>query len=557
MENNRWELPYYYDNKIWKGVAGGQLDAYLIGLEAWKRGLTVNWYDFPTADFTNLIIKHKNYAGRLISISSEEKTHCFFGSRGDQNTFEAYQNTQNKVIAKEQLKKAGIPVPEGGAFAENAPDHAIIEYGESIGFPLVLKPTNQGMGRGVFTNISDRNSLEKILAHVREKLRYRAVIVEKFYEGNDYRLYVVNDQVVGAINRIPANVTGDGSNTIEYLIDQKNQMRKENPFLSPKPIVIDEELMRFIERAGYKLQSVLPEGEFIYLRGKSNASAGGDSIDATDTLPREVKQLAVEAIKASGLAHGGVDFIIEEDNDEIKNMVILELGSAAELGLHVFPLLGKARDIPAAVLDLYFPETKGHKTADAGLYFDLYDIIAPLKKRIATEVRLKSPPLSQIYKRKFIVTGHVQGVGYLNWIRKKALEFDLNGYAKNLIDGSVEIIAGGESEEQLNHFREACKTGPEGASVAEVRENEWDGLVCYGFEQIYNKERKLKVALKKKEKELTKKERRIAALKSTIAGQRKEIKRIKRKFNNIKQSRIWRYTQPLRKLLKALKKISP
>lgn len=42
------------------------------------------------------------------------------------------------------------------------------------------------------------------------------------------------------------------------------------------------------------------------------------------------------------------------------------------------------------------------------------------------------------------VHGNVQGVGFRWWTRSRALELGLAGYAKNLADGRVEVVAEGE-----------------------------------------------------------------------------------------------------------------
>jgi acylphosphatase len=44
-----------------------------------------------------------------------------------------------------------------------------------------------------------------------------------------------------------------------------------------------------------------------------------------------------------------------------------------------------------------------------------------------------------------LVSGRVQGIGYRNFTRKKALELGLSGYAENLPDGRVEVVAEGGS----------------------------------------------------------------------------------------------------------------
>ena len=44
------------------------------------------------------------------------------------------------------------------------------------------------------------------------------------------------------------------------------------------------------------------------------------------------------------------------------------------------------------------------------------------------------------------VRGHVQGVGMRWWIRSRALELGLAGWARNLEDGRVEVVAEGPRE---------------------------------------------------------------------------------------------------------------
>ena len=42
---------------------------------------------------------------------------------------------------------------------------------------------------------------------------------------------------------------------------------------------------------------------------------------------------------------------------------------------------------------------------------------------------------------RFSVTGRVQGVAFRAYTRQKALQLGLTGYARNLHDGSVEVLA--------------------------------------------------------------------------------------------------------------------
>lgn len=76
-----------------------------------------------------------------------------------------------------------------------------------------------------------------------------------------------------------------------------------------------------------------------------------------------------------------------------------------------------------------------------------------------------------------LVNGIVQGVGYRHFVRKKALELSLVGYAENLSDGRVEVIAEGEKTD-LEHLLLFLRQGPRGARVdnLDVQWSEATGL---------------------------------------------------------------------------------
>lgn len=58
-----------------------------------------------------------------------------------------------------------------------------------------------------------------------------------------------------------------------------------------------------------------------------------------------------------------------------------------------------------------------------------------------------------------LVSGEVQGVGYRAYARRRAMELGLSGYAENLGDGRVEVVAEGP-EEGLEQFLEFLRKGP-------------------------------------------------------------------------------------------------
>lgn len=67
-----------------------------------------------------------------------------------------------------------------------------------------------------------------------------------------------------------------------------------------------------------------------------------------------------------------------------------------------------------------------------------------------------------------LVSGRVQGVWYRASAREQAQHLGLSGYAKNLDDGRVEVVACGR-EESLETLQRWLWQGPEHAEVSEVR----------------------------------------------------------------------------------------
>ncbi|HXJ07287.1 MAG TPA: acylphosphatase [Candidatus Acidoferrum sp.] len=73
--------------------------------------------------------------------------------------------------------------------------------------------------------------------------------------------------------------------------------------------------------------------------------------------------------------------------------------------------------------------------------------------------------------RRYFVSGTVQGVGFRFFVQREAQKLEIGGYARNLVDGRVEVFATG-SAAQLDEFKSALQRGPRFSSVSEVSEEE-------------------------------------------------------------------------------------
>ena len=74
-----------------------------------------------------------------------------------------------------------------------------------------------------------------------------------------------------------------------------------------------------------------------------------------------------------------------------------------------------------------------------------------------------------IVARRYVVTGRVQGVGYRNFVEHLANKIEIDGYVRNLGDGSVEVLAMG-TPENLYKLRKGLERGPMMARVSGVSE---------------------------------------------------------------------------------------
>lgn len=74
--------------------------------------------------------------------------------------------------------------------------------------------------------------------------------------------------------------------------------------------------------------------------------------------------------------------------------------------------------------------------------------------------------------RRYVVHGRVQGVGFRWFVARQATRLGLVGFARNLDDGSVEVVAQGEPS-ALESLAEALRRGPSMARVSSVENTDF------------------------------------------------------------------------------------
>ncbi len=69
---------------------------------------------------------------------------------------------------------------------------------------------------------------------------------------------------------------------------------------------------------------------------------------------------------------------------------------------------------------------------------------------------------------KILVCGRVQGVGFRAFVRTRAREHGVTGYARNLPDGRVEVALYGDAQ-AVERVRRAVAEGPPPARVTDLQ----------------------------------------------------------------------------------------
>lgn len=240
--------------------------------------------------------------------------------------------TKDKFITLSLLRRAGLPVPEQVIVGNE--DEAV-EAANMMGYPVVIKPHNQDRGDGVYANLISDTQVKKAFNHAKQYSDF--ILLEKHIFGKDYRLLVLNEELIWAFERIPAGVTGDGVCTITQLIEKINQdVNRGSENISPlKKINISDEMIEYLADQGYDLNTIPALNQFIRVSRIANVSKGGVPIAVFDKVHPDNKRLVETAANVFRVDLVGIDLIIPDIQYSYLETggAIIEINSQPQLGV--------------------------------------------------------------------------------------------------------------------------------------------------------------------------------------------------------------------------------
>lgn len=268
--------------------------------------------------------------GLLFSVASATKRIHFGAGRCSwypQNDATASTLASDKYLTNTILGRAGVAVLGGEYFflhdrhrAHRPPGRErddALKYFRRLGGTAFVKPL-QG-SRGDFAQaVHDETSLLRYLGEVSQY--YDAVLMQPIILGTEFRIFLLDDEILYSARKYPPFVSGDGAHTIRDLLVAHDAMLRSRG-LSPAAT----------EPCDTSLDTVLPRGERFDIAGRRNLSAGGTMILEAPQSPGAFN-LARKAVRALRLRVAAVDIFTDIEGDA-EPMRVIEVNANPSIKL--------------------------------------------------------------------------------------------------------------------------------------------------------------------------------------------------------------------------------
>lgn len=264
--------------------------------------------EFACAEFGLSFRDLDGGSGLLFSVASRNALLHFGAGRCSwypQNSAAASTLASDKYFASRILREEGVPALGGEYFFLHDRHRAHRPTGherkdalacfKALGESVFLKPL--AGSRGDFAQAV--HSEAALLRYLDDVMKYYdAIVMQPIVEGIEYRVFMLDDDVLYCARKYPPSVTGDGVRTLRELLSAHNEVLRTRG-LSPASLPCNDR----------SLDIVLIKGERHEIPGRMNLSAGG-TIALADAPSEAALALARQAARAIGLRVAAVDMFV-------------------------------------------------------------------------------------------------------------------------------------------------------------------------------------------------------------------------------------------------------
>jgi cyanophycin synthetase len=200
--------------------------------------------------------------GSLVQLGNGVHQKRILASETSQTSAIAVEFCQEKPMTTRMLRSVGVPVPVGRT-VESAEE--AWRAAQEIGLPVVAKPHAGNQGKGVSVNLFTEDEVKNAYAVAAFDT---TAFVERYIEGADFRLLIVNGKMVVAGRRDTAQVTGDDVHTVEELVAEVNKDPRRRPGHSNPltQITLNDATNLVLGQQKLTLQSIPEAGQIVRLR---------------------------------------------------------------------------------------------------------------------------------------------------------------------------------------------------------------------------------------------------------------------------------------------------
>jgi hypothetical protein len=276
--------------------------------------------EFACAEFGLQFRDLDGGSGLLFSVASRDRLLHFGAGRCSwypQNSATASTLASDKHFASRILQQAGVPALGGEYFFLHDRHRAHRPEGherrdalacfKEIGGSAFVKPL--AGSRGDFAQaVHSEAALIRYLDDVMKY--YDGILIQPIVEGIEYRVFLLDDDVLYCARKYPPSVTGDGVHTWRELLTVHNDTLRARG-LSPASLPDDDP----------SLDAVLSKGERREIPGRMNLSAGGTMVLADAPSERAIA-LAQQAVRAIGLRVAAIDMFVDIGGKPNANEII-------------------------------------------------------------------------------------------------------------------------------------------------------------------------------------------------------------------------------------------
>jgi cyanophycin synthetase len=302
--------------------------------------------------------------GNLVQLGHGAKQRRIWTAETDRTSAIAEGIARDKDLTKDLLASVGVPVPKGRAVKDG---QEAWEAAQSLGVPVVVKPSDGNHGRGVSLDLMTEAEVQSAFALAEPE--GSEVLVERCITGNEHRLLVVGGKVVAAARGEAAWVTADGKHSVLQLIDSqinadpRRGLTEDFPLNRVMPFD-DPVIMQELKRQGLHPDAVPEHGRRVLIQRNGNVA-----IDCTAEVHPDVAFQVGLAARTVGLDIAGIDLVCQDIGKPLEPQggAIVEVNAGPGLLMHLKPAEGLPQPVGQAIVDHLFAQDENGRIPIVGV----------------------------------------------------------------------------------------------------------------------------------------------------------------------------------------------